>query len=56
VSVVEGPQLPEGYVPEPPDEVKKEEEKKEGEWYEAVSEAGYQYYWNTITGGWFIWK
>lgn len=53
--VFEGPQLPEGFVPstssaaDEEEEGKTEEEKSE-EWYEAVSEMGYPYYWNTVTG------
>ena len=47
----EGPSLPPGGLPAP-EEVKEEEKKKdEGEWYEAMSEMGYPYYWNTVTGG-----
>lgn len=54
--VFEGPQLPEGYVP--PKSVDKDGDKegtsegteKQEEWYEAMSEMGYPYYWNTVTG------
>lgn len=56
-AVYEGPQLPpEGYVPqkeEEPDElggVAKEDDTTQGEWYEAVSDQGYTYYWNTVSG------
>lgn len=51
--VVEGPQLPEGYKPPAPDESEEkteEEGEEEGEWYEALSDMGYPYYWNTVTG------
>ena len=51
----EGPALPPGGLPEPepePEEIKVEKKKKEeGEWYEAMSDMGYPYYWNTVTGG-----
>ena len=46
----EGPSLPPGGLPAH-EEVKEEEKKDEGEWYEAMSEMGYPYYWNTVTGG-----
>lgn len=53
--VYEGPSLPPGGVlPKPPEEEKEEEKevkKEEGEWYEAMSDMGYPYYWNTSTGG-----
>lgn len=54
-TVVEGPQLPEGYDPEAASADSEtqsgEKEKTKEEWYEAMSEMGYPYYWNTVTGG-----
>ncbi|XP_052279042.1 WW domain-binding protein 4-like [Dreissena polymorpha] len=51
--VEEGPQLPEGFIPKP-EPLEGSEEKgdsgAEGEWYEALSDMGYPYYWNTVTG------
>lgn len=58
--VVEGPQLPEGYIPPSSSsesaEKNAETEEESGknditEWFEAVSDMGYPYYWNTATGG-----
>jgi len=63
--VFEGPQLPPGFTPTPPDKGDKSVDKEgmsnnksgntttsaQGEWFEAMSEMGYPYYWNTVTGG-----
>ena len=52
--VYEGPALPPGGLPKAPEpqvEEKVEKKKEVGEWYEAMSEMGYPYYWNTVTGG-----
>ena len=57
ISVFEGPQLPEGFVPQKSSDGDGENEgtsgdtEKQEEWYEAMSDMGYPYYWNTITGG-----
>lgn len=51
--VYEGPALPPGGLPKAPEpevEEKVEKKKEVGEWYEAMSEMGYPYYWNTVTG------
>ena len=48
---MEGPSLPPGGVLPPPPPEKKEVKPDPGEWYEAMSDMGYPYYWNTVTGG-----
>lgn len=55
--IYEGPQLPEGYSPElscisdaTPEKSQSETASQKGEWYETMSEIGYPYYWNTLTG------
>ncbi|KAL4230876.1 WW domain binding protein 4 [Mactra antiquata] len=58
--VTEGPQLPEGFVPPsssslPSSSTAENDDNTESktgaiEWYEAVSDMGYPYYWNTTTG------
>lgn len=49
--VYEGPSLPPGGILPPPSPEEKEEVKTDnGDWYEAMSDMGYPYYWNTLTG------